>query len=743
MSDTKLTVPDSSPVTIKLLEYESDPSSLLLPDGIDPFLRELAKIDSASVRDHILQRFAKVAKLKPGEAGRSLRQFRRDYERVCNTSSCQKLFDAAGFELPDKYGFRSDGVYFFGAKEDEAISSSPVWINSRVLNLTTGLEELELSWVDLGVVRSLRVTRGKIYNTRGYDNLSDLKFPVLNTKSFQLSDYLLKFERHNDFLLEEKKKFIVSTPGWALLPDGSRRFGAYSSDVSFEPDEKVPAFRFLTPSGSFTEWLKLKPIFEKTPMLSFLLATSATAPLLNILNEPGFILDQYGTSQTGKTTSLRIAASAFGAPGGQNGPGLVNPWNQTQTYAENMLSSFSDLPVYFMDSHELKDDDLERMSYMVANGAGRGRGTREGGARNRAEWRSVVLSDGERSMYERFSQDGAKNRVISMCGAAGAGLSQEEFDTVNQIISSNYGHLAPLFISKTNELASELKHVHAQAKSYFSGKHSDQRRTARISAYFASISTAAYVLSRVEGMEWFQTVSAIAIDKAWDLACAELMSENNAEKALNQLVDWFTREDRNFVTSAAARYTIGPSCYGRIAEGEFVAVIPSVLHTFLANAGFKSPKMIIEQWIANGILTSKRDNGQCSERIQGKPTHVYSFKWETLYPEPESTSDRTKQEELTPSIPLPTETSLKATHISGRLLRVYEAQRRYEKITYIELEDMGFFTVTAEHQHLLKSIDSARVGIDIGDWVNLAYICTDASTHRYVVKLNLEEVSRA
>jgi hypothetical protein len=448
----------------------------------------------------------------------------------------------------------------------------------------------------------------------------------------------MEFAARNTDALEKTKKYLVRRPGWVQLDDGTTVFAAYSDKVIFHPDPKMAAAeRHLGSKGSYEQWVVgIRLMVEKSPMLGYFMTAALAAPLLEPLHLSGFVVDQFGRTSTGKTTTLRVVASMFGKPGGNEGNGLVSPWNATPTYAEEILKFYSHLPVFCMDSQDLQPPALERMAYMVGNGAGKGRGAKEGGTRERAEFKSVLLSDGEAAMYDWLDQGGAKARVLSIHGSGVAGLDASDIDMLNAVIHEHYGVVGPKFLEKVAEKWHELTPMYHRYHEQIAAKAKNSVEK-RMSAYFSVMMTAAEIASLLPFFEWFFDVANAAAEQAWKKATTAYQEEARSQRALQVVADWVAMNRAHFVITAKDPEDIAP-CFGRIKEPSesdegHVGVFWSELSKVLDQKGFKGTEALRREWLEDGVLAHPNGETLRQVRIVGVKQNLVVFAWNRLFPQ--------------------------------------------------------------------------------------------------------------
>ena len=611
----------------------------LVVDDVEEVVREIARLESISQQSQLIGRVAKVCVATKKDLSSIV-----SHEQLIVRAATAKAETGAPWEdggrmLPDGYEMELGGVVRKG-KIAEVITTSPLWVNSLVRNLTENRTEFELAWIPQhrhSTLKKLIVQKSIAGQPRELLKLLDNDVPLKQSTAGRVADYLMEYASHNAGALEASVKYLVRRPGWVELDDEMTVFAAYSDRVVFQPDPKMAvAETHLSARGTYEAWVTgIRPMVEKSPMLAFFMAAALAAPLLEPLRIPGFVVDQYGRTSTGKTTTLRTVASIFGKAGGNEGNGLVAPWNATPTYVEEILKFYSHMPVFCMDSQDLRPEAIERIAYMVGNGAGKGRGAKEGGTRERAEFKAVLLSDGEAAMYDRLDQGGAKARVLSIQGSGITDLDASDIDVLNALIHENHGVLGPRYLSKVVEMQNDLSRIY----SFYRNQMAVKAKTSvekRMSGYFAVIATAAKIANALPGFEWFLGVVEAATALAWTRATTAYQEEARSQKALQSVADWVAMNRSHFAVSASDPEDIAP-CYGRISEPSgsadgYVAAFWSELSKMLGLAGFKGAEALRREWIEDGVLAHKKGATTHQVRISGVKQNLLVFQWDRLFP---------------------------------------------------------------------------------------------------------------
>lgn len=165
--------------------------------------------------------------------------------------------------------------------------------------------------------------------------------------------------------------------------------------------------------------------------IAFAVCMAFASPLLKFTSEPSGGFHFVGQSSSGKTTAIRAGVSVWAQVLEDSGE-LKTSWNATGNGLESVAKNHSDLPL-FLDELGQGDNgrlNVEQVLYMLGNGSGKRRMTREAKARASNEWRLLFMSAGELSASEMMDrqkkdiQTGANVRMatIEACPEGGHGV---------------------------------------------------------------------------------------------------------------------------------------------------------------------------------------------------------------------------------------------------------------------------------------------------------------------------------
>lgn len=255
---------------------------------------------------------------------------------------------------------------------------------------------------------------------------------------------------------------LATRPGWQgdsfALPQGVIRPSDSQHDIRLDMGDRP---HFLAQAGSMAGWQELARIAEPNSRAAFSICVALAAPLLQPLNRTGGGFHLYGQSSRGKTTLLTLAGSVWGGGGND---GFVRNWRATDNGMEGLLADRNDLLLPLDELTTVAPETAAQINYLLANGQGKTRATKEGDARAALQSRVLVLSSGENSFEQQIGLARGKTRMTgglavrmidvpieyapgesfeNLGGFASAGHLAEQMATGAK---AHYGHAGPAFV---------------------------------------------------------------------------------------------------------------------------------------------------------------------------------------------------------------------------------------------------------------------------------------------------------
>jgi uncharacterized protein (DUF927 family) len=220
--------------------------------------------------------------------------------------------------------------------------------------------------------------------------------------------------------------FVTSRVGWHgrsfVLPE--QTIAPPGTDSVVYQGGRGVAHRYYQ-KGTLEEWIEnIGRLCIGNSRLIFAVALAFAGFLLRIIEQESGGFHYQGLSSIGKTTLLRVGGSVLG--GGEKG--FIQSWRATSNGLEAVAELHNDSLLCLDELGQVAPEEIGRVTYMLGNGQGKVRMTKETRMRPAMEWRLVFLSTGETSLADhmmtvnRQVHAGQEVRIISMVADAGKGM---------------------------------------------------------------------------------------------------------------------------------------------------------------------------------------------------------------------------------------------------------------------------------------------------------------------------------
>lgn len=490
------------------------------------------------------------------------------------------------------------------------VCRTPIILTQRLRSMETGEEKIEIAFKRDEVWHKAIFPRSTIFTSRGITVLADLGCTVTSENAKMVVRFLEALEAENIDVINRADS--ASTFGWQ---GGGRFLPGHGEDIvlDIEPSLKGWAAAYHA-SGTFAAWKTLMQPHRQRDKFRFILAASFAAPLLRILSQRIFFVYNWGGSKGGKTAALKAALSAWGDP-----ERLMVNFNATQVALERMAGFYNDLPMG-IDERQLagqKQENLEKIVYMIASGTGRARGSKGGGLQTLNTWRTVALATGEEPLSTETSQTGVSTRVLEIYG--GPFDNEQEASIMHQQAPLCCGWAGPEFIRRllqTDERTITDCYDKMVEQVYQIANGTSGSHIAGISAVAladAMIDTWIFRDCEEPGMAAGEKVPLEIEPASWSRAVAmakSIIQEQQEagvadvnENATQFIVDWILSNRQYFGEKA-----IG-TCLGTVSsDGKKAYIFPSILNSVLTKAGY-SPRKTMKYLGGAGIVASTPKSG--------------------------------------------------------------------------------------------------------------------------------------
>ena len=291
------------------------------------------------------------------------------------------------------------------------ICGHPVFPTKRYVNIETGSELLDVSYKLDGRWKTKKlIDRKTISQSRTIVALSEFGMGINSENAKDMVVYFSEMDNLNRDIIPRNE--TVNHLGWI----SEKGFSPYIKGVEYDSGGKFSeAFASVRSEGSFDVWketaAKVMKDRQSLPARIMLAASFASIVLKWTCQQPFMVHLWSSESGTGKTISLMLAASVWANPE----LGLfMRSMNATKVANEQLAAFCNNLPLILDELQTIqKNVDFDDIIYMLCEGTGKARGTKDGGLREQTRWLNTILTNGEQPISTN-SRAGAVNRVISI-----------------------------------------------------------------------------------------------------------------------------------------------------------------------------------------------------------------------------------------------------------------------------------------------------------------------------------------
>jgi putative DNA primase/helicase len=321
--------------------------------------------------------------------------------------------------------------------------------------------------------------------------------------------------------------------------------------------------------GQYDKWqTKVAKPCQDNPYLLMALACAFAGPLLEFLGIPIVGLHYYGDSTTGKSTSQAPPASVWGPPQ------FALSWRTTLNGLESQAPSRSSTIFVIDESHLAEPKHLDAGIYMLSNGLSKVRMNRDSSAKKREQWKTSLLSCGERSIESHLNtgnvalKAGQEVRLVSVPiegkygifdNLHGASTASGFADALRDDARRHYGHAGPKFVAWLIENRESLKLGDGLAKKIdqlvqnkkLSAQELRVARSFGILALAGEVAISASILPFEEGEI---QAAAAKLFKIWQRTQPQNDQSREHAQVLQRVLDFIERHSDTRFTNICVKY---------------------------------------------------------------------------------------------------------------------------------------------------------------------------------------------
>lgn len=548
--------------------------------------------------------------------------------------------------LPEGYTVSEDGaIWFHPPVSDESrkppkpvkVCNSPIHITEIREHIDTGHVSLVVSFRYLGRTVSVPLARSQMADARQLAaSLTGVGAPINSLNARHVTAYLAAYE--HAFAAALPLKRVTSRFGRARA-DGPFFFPGTLPGVEFEPAGPGDAALFRAYSsrqGSLHAWLEImRTVIAEGFMIPLVAVLAALVPpLQRRLQIPNFILDIHGDTSTGKSTSLRLAASIYGNP--IDPDSLVLQWLNTIAAVEQVATTCSELPVFLDDAQHCQNELKKTLVYMIANGRGKGRGSQggRGGLGDMPTWHTVALSTSEEPLHESSPHEGARGRILSVGGLTPPFRSGTAsfVQALERMVRDNHGHAGKIYIRHLNGwTAADVMRWHRRYTEIRTelARRASSDLTGRVGGYIAAVQLAAELAGPLLGLDCQPDVVgawlALHVDE-------QQRDRNMVFVALRALADYYVANLNRFAIAGSFETQKGVSLLGSARKDLYVGFLRTTVEVVFRGRNW-SPTAVLDKLAAAGaLLTTEGERHTKKVSVQGVHHRMICIKWAALLP---------------------------------------------------------------------------------------------------------------
>ena len=531
------------------------------------------------------------------EAGERINE--RDYANTTDFSGQPLTLDCGQYICTD------DGVMLAAYGDTTVVCPHPIMLSGRLVNLDSGEVRLEVSFRRGAEWRTVVVEKVILASAAKIIDLARLGIAVDSENAKALVKYFTDLEAMNYDRLPERHS--VARVGWTT----SGKFVPYADSVEFDG---APGFRAVFdsfhPNGTRHPSFKAASTARNESTIARIVrAASLASALVSPLHALPFFVHIWGRSGNGKTMLLKLAASVWASP--NSSEGYVRNFNSTIVGLETAAGFFNSAPLCVDELQVVKNRrDYDDIIYMLSEGQGRSRGSKDGSFQQIKSWQNTIITTGEMPITSDFSGAGAISRIIEI--SCGKERLLSDYRGLSDTLSHNWGFAGKEFVEGlTPQVLEAAKKVQEEYRAAFEASATTEKL-----ALSASLILTADALAEL--LIWHTGTSLSAVDLAKYLPTEKEVDTN--QRALEWLYGTIAENESKFDFSGDS---IPREVWGEYKTDGYdrpgVAIIASVLSRIMPEAGFNATAF--RQWAATEGYLRRDAEGKSTfmVRLHGKP----------------------------------------------------------------------------------------------------------------------------
>ncbi|MDD4377769.1 MAG: DUF927 domain-containing protein [Eubacteriales bacterium] len=534
--------------------------------------------------------------------------------------------------------FRVDknGVYGMKKADDEFVEYRITKTPIIITNICEGLDDdgeykCKIKYKSMSRKIHTKYVEPSLLLSCDVKTLGDMGLVVIDEDTKKMKQYFKKLLDVDNLLPVE---YTAKKNGWyqnnSVLVTGNYKHTADGMDEIAQLSEFLQTEYNV--KGDKEKWKKVTEKVINQPLVRLKMYATVGAYIIRFTGINTFLVHNWYESSGAKTTSMRVAASLVGNP---TYDGLIEDARSTGVGIEKHLEFNSDTPVYFDETSNNKD--FKDYIYMMGNGKGKGRGTKDLGYSKGGTWHTIIQSTGEFSLTkDESTSTGMRVRTIEIHDKL-PHYDEEYIKELNDCLNGNYGLFLEEIIQEVFKTKDKIKNLYGTLNRFFD--KSGSVFSERAKTYFVVLAIGGYILEKIFRENGMTEMNPVDICKDY---YRQIVLEDPtvpySDRALQSMYQWtvrnlskFERSRRDFGSDGLARGAI--EVQGWITK-DSIYYDETMIKNALENIGYNYER-VKEDWKKEGIIEPHIRNGKvqtyrCQSTINGKSISGIKIKILTL-----------------------------------------------------------------------------------------------------------------
>lgn len=412
----------------------------------------------------------------------------------------------------------------------------------------------------------------------------------------------LNFQRH---LIRSTKN--LPNAGWVVQDNDVHFVTKNSKELVYSGTLAI------TEKGTYKGWIEaINELVIGNVELELVLALALSAVMVGydsiVLGKDigSGIINLYGDSSSGKSTSAVLAVSCFGEPNAQREGTLMKSFSSTKNSMIKSLAGLNGILMCYDDLSAASSNDHSDLVYYIGNGKEKDRLSETSQMKSGSSFVTQVLVTGEESLEHNTKKNGGISvRYIEIDGLQYTKSSLHS-EQIKRGFQKNYGFAAPLFAEYLDgldvaELSDYFDEVTAELNEEIpnpSGKI--QRYIKKISSVYVTAVLCEDCFDICLNLTGIKQLLVKNINK-------QALLLNYTETTLNLVISWITRKQNHFSINGLAPTNSGDMLGEINTKHGFVKISKPVFEVIVSELGLPSSQSILKEWKKMGVLKTEKD----------------------------------------------------------------------------------------------------------------------------------------